>query len=193
MSELDLDKGFNESELEDIMSEIESLEKDFGDDIGDTVLKVVEEAIAEEVVAEVIIEEVIEESAAEEELEAIVDSEFTTPEEMSSPEELTIAPEEVDPSSIQSAVEADVALALIDKGSEVDEKVIEIKHEATNISENSHETKMDFSVAGQMNLKLNFWVNGQSIQLHVSEEEGFVIEMDGGAKFSLPVGTKKAA
>jgi hypothetical protein len=44
-----------------------------------------------------------------------------------------------------------------------------------------------------MNLKLHFWVNGQGVDLHVSESEGFVIEMENGAKFSIPLSSKKAA
>ena len=60
-----------------------------------------------------------------------------------------------------------------------------------------NQTQLDFSVAGQMNLKLNFTVGGQTIGLHVSEAEGLVIEMMGGARFILPMGEiaakKKAA
>lgn len=49
------------------------------------------------------------------------------------------------------------------------------------------ESKMEFSVAGSMVVNLTFHVGGESINLSVDESKGLVIEMDGGAKFSLPL------
>lgn len=227
MSELDLEKGFNESELEDIMSEIESLEKDFGD--VDEVESVAEEveALDEVPVEDPVSEEpVMQEEAStpsqEEisEIESRLESEFDSVEEVSSSEELIVDPDSVEKSSIQAEIEEEVE-AIFDEAAaenvtpetkleqpiaeevpmepvledsyEPQAEVVEmnsIEKQATSVK--SAETKMEFSVAGDMKLKLNFWVNGQSISLHVDEEEGFCIEMEGGAKFSLPVGKKAA-
>lgn len=232
MSELDLEKGFNESELEDIMSEIESLEKDFGDvtDIEEAPSAETEEVVSEEEQAAedpVIEEPVIEETTAEEpaeqeavmevatEVEAVIEepsveepvieekedfenmleSEFEVTDVATPAEDLKIAPEAIERSPVQAAIEEEVE-AMIDHHTEEIEseaEVVEMKQPEVKPMSDIGETKMDFSVSGQMNLKLNFWVNGQSIELHVSEEDGFVIEMEGGAKFSLPVGTKKAS
>ena len=54
-------------------------------------------------------------------------------------------------------------------------------------------TKMDFSVAGDMTLSLNFKVSDKSINIFVSEVDGFVIEMEGGVRFSIPLDESKLA
>ena len=45
---------------------------------------------------------------------------------------------------------------------------------------------MSFNVEGEMKLDLNFCIGGQDVSLHVSDD-GFEIELAGGAKFSLPL------
>ncbi|MCK5883047.1 MAG: hypothetical protein KAG61_05110, partial [Bacteriovoracaceae bacterium] len=49
------------------------------------------------------------------------------------------------------------------------------------------ETQMSFSMSGNATINLNFEFAGQKVALHVNEEDGFTIEMDGGVKFSIPV------
>lgn len=49
------------------------------------------------------------------------------------------------------------------------------------------ETQMSFSVKGKMDLTLGFKVGRQSVQLYVSEDKGFTIELDGGATFKIPL------
>ena len=46
---------------------------------------------------------------------------------------------------------------------------------------------MSFKVEGEMKLDLNFCIGGQDVALHVSDN-GFEIELAGGAKFTLPLG-----
>jgi hypothetical protein len=57
-------------------------------------------------------------------------------------------------------------------------------------------TSMSFSVEGDMKLDLSFFIDGSEVQLHVTDS-GFEIELEGGAKFTLPVhgpnGANKAA
>ena len=51
---------------------------------------------------------------------------------------------------------------------------------------------MNFDVAGDFNLKLNFNIKGSSVSLSISETEGLVIELPGGGKFNIPF-EKKAS
>lgn len=57
-------------------------------------------------------------------------------------------------------------------------------------------TGMSFKVHGDMKLDLNFQIGEESISLSLDEEDGFIIEMMGGAKFVVPIKdnkTKKSA
>lgn len=53
-------------------------------------------------------------------------------------------------------------------------------------------TSMSFKVQGSMTLDLEFNIGGKVVALQVTES-GLSIEMDGGAKFTVPVAGKKAA
>ena len=123
-----IEKGFNDSELEDIMSEIESLEKEY-----------------------------VEGSSAE--------------------------PKEEDDSNTE--VEDEVVSASEEV---VAEKVVSINKSSSGKPTHS---KMDFSISGDMQMQLNFTVAGQVVKLNVDEENGFRIEMEGGATFSLPLSQNK--
>ena len=61
-------------------------------------------------------------------------------------------------------------------------------HKVTNTQSN---TAMNFSVEGDMKLDMSFLVNGSEVKLHISDD-GFEIEMEGGAKFTLPVHQHKS-
>ncbi len=186
MSDLDLEKGFNESELEDIMSEIESLEKDLGE---------VEELASAEPIAEESVEEPVAEAPVadidKQEIENRLESEFEAVSETSPSEALKVDPAEVEKTPVQAEIEEEVESMLQHNSSRSEAEVVDMPKSENVVHD--VETKMDFAVEGQMNLKLNFWVNGQQITLWVNQKEGFTIEMGGGAKFVLPIGDKKAA
>ena len=134
-----MDKGFNDTELEDIMSEIENLEQ----------------------------EHVAEPKSAE-------------------------APEVTESEDVMEPVVAESHMA------EVEAQHVEVKKENVLPINNSNggkpcHSKMDFSISGDMQIQLSFTVAGQVVKLHVDEESGFKIEMDGGATFCLPLGEHKKA
>lgn len=221
----DLDQGFNDTELADIMSEIENLEKEFVDE---TPTAKVEELKMD--VSEV--------STKKTDLQAEIDNEMENLLQGNHVEEVVIqtpAPvkaEETKLNPLEEAIEAiehekaeeDVFLTAATTTAEVEvvnevtpiieepvvtpvaeekvmDNVVALKNTKVETQEVKtapvNQTQLDFSVAGQMNLKLNFTVGGQTIGLHVSEADGLVIEMMGGARFILPMGEiaakKKAA
>ncbi len=218
----DLDQGFNDDELADIMSEIESLEKEFVDDTP---------ALKEELKVEALKIDVEEVEMKKTDLQAEIDNEVESL--LGGKTEVKPEPSIVD--EVMAEIEAPVAklnpleeaiqAIETEKAKEdvflttatsvaaekvepvIEEKamdnVVALKNTRTETVEkvvtpaSSSQTQLDFSVAGQMNLKLNFTVAGQTISLYVNEADGMVIEMMGGARFTLPMGEatakKKAA
>ncbi len=222
----DLDQGFNDTELADIMSEIENLEKEFVDEIPSA--KIEELKI-----------DVSEVSTKKTDLQAEIDNEVESllqgnqnVEEVAAPSIASAKAEEVKLNPLEEAIEAieyekageDAFLTAASTTAEVEaakevtpiieepvvipvaeekvmDNVVALKNTKVETEEvkptQVNQTQLDFSVAGQMNLKLNFTVGGQTIGLHVSEADGLVIEMMGGARFILPMGEiaakKKAA
>ncbi len=123
-------KGFNEAELEDIMNEIENLEK-----------------------------ELVDESPKEEAQVPAAEVEKVVP---------------MRPAPVEAPVARPAAVA--------------------QAPVSGAPTSMDLSVAGTMGVELSFKVGEQTIQLKVSEQDGLVIELAGGAKFCVPLqGAKKAS
>lgn len=150
------EQGFNESELEDIMNEIENLEKEFVDESSDS----------------------------------------------PDPASLKVAPEDVKKHDLQDEVDKEVEA----KGQEDEipetkpapQNVVSIqearvseapKAAAPTAKTDGCETEMDFTVSGQMNVKLNFTIAGKTVHLEVNEQDGFTIEMAGGVKFTVPLET----
>lgn len=75
--------------------------------------------------------------------------------------------------------------------------------EATSSEEKHHEnvksfvhdksqtnSSLFFKISGQMQLELGFDVGGANVVIHVDEQSGLVVEMEGGMKFHLPVKAK---
>lgn len=134
------DKGFNDAELQDIMSEIESLEREYEDDKP----------------------QATEEVAPTEEVETVV-SETTT-----------------------------------------EDNVVNFTPKAA-----TGDHQVEFHGAGTVNFSLNFEVAGQKAHLDITEQglavsldgmnltinetDGCTVEMDGGVKFSVPMGQKTSA
>jgi hypothetical protein len=139
------EKSFNEDELEDIMNEIENLEREFGDD-----------APAEKPAAKV---------KAKPAAKAAVTVEEKVEEEVEEVEEV-----ELEEESVASAPVA---------------KVVPMHN--SSLPKGNHPAKMHLSVAGDMEVSLEFGIHGQTISLSVDPKEGLVISMQGGAKFCLPL------
>ncbi len=208
-----IEQGFNDAELEDIMTEIENLEQDFQDD--DLVESVsTEDPIAKE----------MEESGVESEEVSALDENSDLSKALGieeqqaySQDDLIVDKVEIPKTDIQKSIDSELDEILTNNSVDLDDEhedgiiniedisqkneniqeskvvsIIEKKVEtAKDESSNGYDTQMDFSVSGKMNLKLNFKIGGHQVQLHVNEKDGFIIEMEGGAQFSLPM--KKAS
>jgi hypothetical protein len=125
------EKSFNEDELEDIMNEIENLEKEFNE----------EEAPA--------------------------------PKAKAKPAKVAPKP------------------APEEQHEEAPAKVVAMHSQSSHQS--SHPAKMHLSVAGDMEISLEFGIHGQTVSLSVDPQEGLVITMEGGAKFCLPLANTSIA
>jgi hypothetical protein len=156
-------QGFNEDELADIMSEIEGLERDLN-----------AEAVAV--------------------YDKVEQKQETNPTPMVAAtvvEQVSVTPV----SSENHAKETDHEL-MEEFVQEPIEKVLPFTHRSPTVApmktekistDYKHTSTMDFTVAGNMAVKLSFNVSGQTIHLTMDESAGLVIEMHGGAKFCLPL------
>ena len=169
-----MEKGFNDDELADIMNEIESLEQEFAED--NTVIEDKEPNL-DEVAASVL------EMASEEE-DSFTHTEEQYIEEEKSPESELL--EEVAAMAVENIVPSQSIEKFDDETHHnvhqivTEDKIMKKSHSSTA------KTAMSFSVEGDMKLDLSFLVSGKEINLTVSDN-GFEIELEGGAKFTLPV------
>jgi hypothetical protein len=60
-----------------------------------------------------------------------------------------------------------------------------------SVSGSSPTSSMSFRVQGELTIDLQFDIGGKVVCLEVSEK-GLTIEMDGGAKFSIPISEKSS-
>jgi hypothetical protein len=156
-----VEKGFNDDELADIMSEIESLEKDYEEEsVEASSDEQPEEVVSEQEVVEEKVEEPVVEEVVEQPVEAVAEEVM---------EEVVSKPvEEVVP-------EGKVHQMPVSKG------------------KGTAHSSMQFQVEGDMKLQMSFFVAGKEFSVWVDEEDGFVIQLDGGAQFKVPIDSKKAA
>jgi len=153
-----MEKGFNDDELEDIMNEIESLEKEFtqGTDHVD------HEPSLEEVAESVVSLSRDEESS----------------EDNSLLEQVAKMPvDEVIPQKKINKFDDDSH-----------HNIIHLEKKSRNDSPKpQNNTAMKFNIEGDMQMELSFVINGTEVNLQINDN-GFEIELEGGAKFTLPVG-----
>lgn len=163
-----MEKGFNDDELADIMNEIETLEQEFEQD-GESEA----ESQPEEVQAQ-----------QEDNDEAHSDGAFK-------PEEMNAVLEDLAEMSEEESVPQEES----QMSKPEQEKAPNIHQFPSGSSGGSAQTSMNFKVSGDLNLDLGFQFGSEQVHIFVSEDEGFVIEMSSGAKFTIPVSqeNKKAA
>ncbi|EQC48160.1 hypothetical protein M899_2658 [Bacteriovorax sp. BSW11_IV] len=198
-----LDQGFNDSELEDIMNEIESLEKEFaveGADESETPMMEASEDLAIEEAGTNGLQDVI-----DREVESI-ESELHSTMAEESDEVSAAADSFVD--SIEDEVEA---VAQSDESVMEEVEVVsnvvafEPKKTTTTHTVTSGSSDMNVQLSGQMNMAMTFPVgdsqaeftvnggelsvqmNGMSIS--ISENEGCTVTMENGVKFTIPLTT----
>lgn len=190
------DQSFNDAELQDIMNEIESLEREFVEEESDTTTQVEAQAPESETTTEeVVSEETVETQSVE---TGIVDdsSDTTTSEQTSdSPDS-----EDEDAESLVNEV-----------AEEYEGNVVSMSEHRAPSSEEvttaSTPGQMQFSGMGNMNFNLNFPVGEAQAEVQVKDgkllvslegveltlsEDGCEVSMEGGVKFSVPVSSKSA-
>lgn len=188
MADNDVEKSFNDDELADIMNEIESLEQEFEVEApAESESPVEQEAstespqdVADEIMAsDDVQEEVVEEPVVEDPVEQVFEDKTEEVKEVVS--EMVQRPvEEVVPTPSPAPAPAPV------------------HHIPTPKNEwkpSGAQTSMSFNVEGDMKLSMSFHVSGKEFNVWVDEKDGFVIELDGGAQFKVPIDQahKKAA
>ena len=179
--------SFNDSELQDIMSEIESLESEYEEEI-----KPVQKAKApvkqgaknvdkSESKVKNLAEElgVKKNKAAKANLSAqVVDNDGAVQDEEFDREVDAILADKTDDMTMDD-----------DQNTETN-NVVAISStvkKAGSMNTNSSKSSMEFCVSGDMVLDLTFNVGGQSVQIAIDQENGFVIQMQGGVTFSIPL------
>lgn len=173
-----MEKGFNDDELADIMNEIESLEEEFSSDDH----KMMEEPGIDEVAKSVA------EMAEEEEDYIEAEEVFEEP--------VSVAPVEAEIFEELSEMNVEDIVPKKEMSS-YDDNIHHMKVEESPVAKPAHSpksghTSMNFSVEGDMKLDLSFMIGTSEVKLHVTDE-GLEIELEGGAKFSLPVNTPFSA
>lgn len=188
MANENIDQGFNDDELEDIMSEIENLEKEFeGGESHEPAksednLSLEEQAegtvvnIEDETLVDQGTQLSTEELAIEEELQAIAD--------------LEISPEESKP-NLQEQIDSDVESAIHEEPAESVVTPIKSKVEQQQ-SVDLGEQSLFFEVSGDIKLNMGLRISGHDVTFKISQEEGFVIALPGGGQFSIPLDTIKS-
>lgn len=200
-----MEKGFNDDELSDIMSEIESLEQEFTDD-----QPVQVEASSQEEVEQT---DSVEEQPQQEKVFAQQEQEQEEPQVEEHQKEVVAQQEEPEPIVAKEEHQDEIDEEMnevLDELSEMPVEDVVPQHKVQSYDDNIHhmkqepvqekeswsashgqpaQTSMSFRVEGEMKLDLNFSIGGQDVNLQVTDH-GFEIELAGGAKFTLPLGTQ---
>ena len=199
--------GFNEAELQDIMSEIENLEKEFSDSPvqssgEDVELSMVEDSLK---VAPELVEKTDLQKQIDEEMSASFDNQVS--EVDTSEAELSM--DHVD----TEMMEADEILGEVDveDAAELESNVINMSSSVVSSVKPKINSNAPVSLAceGNMTMSMSFKlgdgevklsVNGDQgvtlsfsgVEVHMTESEGCVVEMNNGVKFQIPLSEVKS-
>ena len=212
---LEEDKNFNEAELQDIMSEIESLEKEF--EGTETIMSVplkkdpVMEELMESAAEAEMLEESFDEAVFDEgELDAVLmDTEVEEP-IIETPTPMAVATN----NPLQDVIERELAESLLKENAEEirEEKKVHVlnfdkpapKTTTTPATTTTKGSEVAFSAQGSMALTLDFKVGTENakltidpakgltvtlagVELVINETEGCHVVMENGMKFSIPL------
>lgn len=196
-SESPSEENFDESELEDIMSEIESLEREVVKESSQSTMP--KESQGPQASAPIDEEVEQTEQAPDSEVESTEDFAKDEHEDEDDEEGPAI---EFDESEL-AALEADCAFEESDTGPEQSgqDNVVDFKKSSHQTSQNSSESSSPVQVtaAGDMNLELNFTVGTEQALLSIEQGRGLSVEMEGvslyidserGCCISLPGGVE---
>lgn len=197
-----LDQGFNDSELEDIMNEIESLEKEFSEDssVTDTSIADVQMEAQEDLAIE---------TPAQNGLQDLIDREVESIEsELGNSMDAEIA------AAADSFVD-EMEMTETETEAELESNVVALEPKkstptlaaTTSLTSSSSTSASDMSVqlSGQMNMAMTFpmgesqaqfsiqdgalCVEMNGLNLTISETEGCTVTMENGVKFTIPLTT----
>jgi hypothetical protein len=169
------DGSFNDNELQDIMNEIENLEKDFIEEQSSTEIEATSEV--EELKAEAIDSSENESQSESDDLQSTIDAEI---EELNAITEVT----------------------QVDESEEIEQtdNVISIMQEpATQIASTYSGSPVELTCHGDMNFNMNFSLGESTANVKVDKQTGLSVELDGvsftvneesGCSISLPGGIK---
>jgi hypothetical protein len=192
-------ENFNEAELQDIMSEIESLEKEFEDGESMEVAAMIQDAVMEEINAELKKETDPRPSLQDEierELESI-NAKSGDPEEVSP---VIIAP------VITAKVEVEKVAAVLSFEKPAPKAVVTPVTETATTPAMAATSGVSFAAQGSMALTLDFKVGSENakltidpvkgltvvlsgVELTINETDGCHVTMDNGMKFTVPLST----
>jgi hypothetical protein len=164
-----VDQSFNDDELQDIMNEIEDLEKEFGGDSTSEEEMVISKPKKTEL-----------QDKIDQELEAVANA--MIPEADDSPEENVVAMENSTLAATPSPTSENGAHMDFSGSGQMNFNL------DFNIGEHTAHLKVDGSNG--------FVVEMSGVYIHINEEHGCTVEMSGGVKFNVPFpagSTKKAA
>lgn len=169
-----MEKGFNDDELADIMNEIESLEQEFTNSEAQVENNDMTTDTNKEPLGDA--KKVSSDHSHQDEHHKVLDDLAHMHVEQVVPEKHSPAYDD----NIHHMKQQDAPKEKTWSSTVQETHKPQEKHESLGHS------SMSFNVEGDMKVDLNFCVGGQFIHLHVSDH-GLEIELDGGAKFSLPL------
>ena len=208
------DGSFNEEELQDIMNEIESLEKDFSGDSSIDSEEASQSKESEEVekpeVGDLDLGHSDDSSSTENDLQSTIDAEIAelnAIQDIGGPEDEST--EQVDQNQTPEGHSGECNLQ-----ADESENVVNISDEQPGPSaalEGAHAgAPVDFSCQGEMNLNMKFSVGEKQahliidknkgltvqldgVQLNMNDSEGCIISLPGGVKFVVPLTSNEAS
>ncbi len=212
------EQGFNDSELLDIMQEIESLEREFAS--SDEVAESEDLSIAADNVKKTSLQDEIDQELAASPEVAEADEIAEVEEQAGAEQEVAQASDSEEEQAAESFEEEsfeelDQAEREMEEEQCASDNVVSMTPKAAPApkytSSTSHSSApMSFSAEGSMNLNLEFTLGGSIASLHVQGDEGVTFQMEGvtltlhpehgaqvtmanGVKFSVPLSTPNAA
>lgn len=199
-------ENFNEAELQDIMSEIESLEKDFEDgSSAASAAAMIQDAVMDEINAELHKEEAPKASLQDEierELEQSMMKGGDDPEEVSP---VIVAPIITASTPASAPVEKEAAVLSFEKPAPKI-PVTSVAPTAPTAPAMTSSSGVSFAAQGSMALTLDFKVGAENakltidpvkgltvilagVELIINETDGCLVTMDNGMKFTVPLAT----
>jgi hypothetical protein len=195
----DSDANFNDAELQDIMSEIESLEKEFVDDDDN-------ESESEDLINELENDET--ETAEVEGVQASASSDDGTEDTPESDETVDDIVSEAD---IESITQDMVTTQKQEEAETSSDNVTELQivKDSTATNSTSSPGSMSFQGSGNLDLNLTFFIGSEQATLKVTDGEGLTVDMagttlrfdstgchvdiEGGANINLPLNSSNTA